>query len=168
MPLLQPCRMVRHITDLPPSFFEENGYRAVILDVDNTLTTHGNPVPAEGVTEWVEAVKKTGVQMAILSNNTRKRVEPFAKKLGLDFVSMAGKPLSFGVTRACKRYGLRPGQVALIGDQIFTDILSGNVKGVCTILVEPYELEKGWFFRLKRRLEQPVIRRFRKRKGEKQ
>ena len=166
MPLLQPCRMVRHITDLPPAFFEENGYRGVILDVDNTLTTHGNPVPAEGVTEWVKAVRETGVQMAILSNNTRERVEPFAKKLGLDFVSMACKPLSFGVTRACRRYGLQPSQMALIGDQIFTDILSGNLKGVCTILVEPYQLEKGWFFRLKRRLEQPVIRRFKRKEAE--
>ena len=165
MPLLQPCRMVRHITDLPPSFFAENGLEAIILDVDNTLTTHGNPIPAEGVPEWIGAVQETGVRMAILSNNTRQRVEPFAKRLGLDFVSMACKPLSFGVTRACKRYGLRPKQVALIGDQIFTDILSGNVKGVCTILVEPYQLEKGWFFRLKRRLERPVIRRFRKREG---
>lgn len=168
MPLLQPRRMVRHITDLPVSFFAENGIRAVILDVDNTLTTHGNPVPAEGVPEWIAQMQEAGVQLAILSNNTQERVEPFARVLGLDFVAMACKPLPFGVARACRRYSLRPEQAALIGDQVFTDMMSGNLGGVYTILVEPYKLESGWFFRLKRRLEKPVIRRYQRRKGERE
>ncbi len=79
---------------------------------------------------------------------------------------MACKPLTFGLTRACRRYGLKPRQVCLIGDQIFTDIVGGNLKGVLTVLVEPYELEHKWSFRLKRRLERPLIRRFRQKKGE--
>ncbi len=139
----------------------------MILDVDNTLTTHGNPVPAEGVPEWVCEMQQAGIRMTILSNNTRERVEPFARRLGLDFAAMACKPLPFGVLRLCRRYGVRAKQAALIGDQVFTDMVCGNLSGVCTIMVRPYQLEDGWFFRLKRRLEQPVIRRYQRRMGKK-
>lgn len=165
MPVFLPKEMARHITDLSPEFFKSRGIEAVVLDVDNTLTTHGNPVPAEGVPEWIGRMKDAGLELTILSNNYRERVEPFARKLGLDFISMACKPLTFGLTRACRWYGLKPRQVCLIGDQIFTDIVGGNLKGVLTVLVEPYELEHKWSFRLKRRLERPIIRRYRKKKG---
>lgn len=166
MPVLLPREMVKHITDLTPDFFRERGIRAIVLDVDNTLTTHGNPIPAEGVPEWIAQMKEAGLLLTILSNNYRERVEPFAQKLGLDFVSMACKPLTFGLTRACRRYGLPPSQVCLIGDQIFTDIIGGNLKGVWTVLVEPYELEHKLSFKIKRGLERPVIRRWQKKKEE--
>ena len=165
MAVFQPTEIFKHITDIPLSFFVEHDIKAVILDVDNTLTAHNNPVPAEGVLQWLKQLKNCGFEVAILSNNSRKRVAPFAKKLGLDYVSRACKPLTFGVTRACKKYSLPPQQVALIGDQIFTDIMGGNLKGVCTVLVEPYELEQGWFFRLKRKLEKPVLRKYRRLSG---
>ena len=157
--------MFRRVTDIPLSFFAERDIKAVILDVDNTLTSHNNPVPAEGVGQWLFQLKCCGLEVAILSNNSARRVAPFAKKLGLDYVSRACKPLTFGVTRALKKYGLSPNQVVLIGDQIFTDIMGGNLKGVCTILVEPYELERGCFFRLKRKLEKPVLRKYRRLSG---
>ena len=165
MPLFLPKEMAKHVTDLSPEFFISRGIKAVVLDVDNTLTTHGNPVPAQGVPEWISQMQAAGLCLTILSNNYRERVEPFARKLGLDFISIACKLLTFGLTRACRRYGLKPRQVCLIGDQIFTDIVGGNLKGVLTVLVEPYELEHKWSFRLKRRLERPIIRRYRKKKG---
>lgn len=75
--------------------------------------------------------------------------------LGLEFVSFAGKPLPFGAVRACKRWGLRRKETVLIGDQIFTDMICGNLAGIPTVLVEPYQLETTRSFKLRRRLERP-------------
>ncbi len=165
MTILLPKEMSRRITDLTPEFFISRGIRLIVLDVDNTLTTHDNPVPADGVVEWIRKMKEAGLLLTILSNNYRSRVEPFAEKLGLDFISMACKPLTVGLSRACRQFQLKPEQICLIGDQIFTDVFGGNLKGVLTVLVEPYELETGWMFRLKRKLERPIIRRWQKKKG---
>lgn len=165
MAVFQPTAVFKHITDIPLSFFVERDIKAIILDVDNTLTSHNNPIPADGVSQWLQQLKCCGFHVAILSNNSRKRVAPFAQQLGLDYITRACKPLTFGVTRACKKYGLASRQVALIGDQIFTDILGGNLKGICTVLVEPYKLENGWFFRLKRKLEKPVLRKYHRLSG---
>ena len=103
MAVLQPTAVFKHITDIPLSFFAERDIKAVILDVDNTLTSHNNPVPAEGVAQWLQQLKCCGLEVAILSNNSGKRVAPFTKKLGLDYVSRDCKPLTFGVTRARKQ-----------------------------------------------------------------
>ncbi len=165
MPLFRPRYLARHITDLPASFFTEKGIRAIILDVDNTLTTHDNPVPAQGVPEWIAAMKAAGLRLGILSNNYRSRVEPFARLLGLEFVSFAGKPLPFGAIRARKRWRLRRKEIILIGDQIFTDMICGNLAGIPTMLVEPYQLEATRSFKLRRRLERPLIRRYKKKEG---
>ena len=95
----------------------------------------------------------------IVSNNSERRVKPFADLLGLDYVARGCKPLTIGMTRACKKFGLAPQQVAIVGDQLFTDILGGKWKGMRSILTEPLHLEDGPFFRFKRGLEKRLMKK---------
>ncbi|MBQ1519651.1 MAG: HAD hydrolase family protein, partial [Ruminococcus sp.] len=83
----------RKTVDITPDFLKKHGIKGLILDVDNTLTTHDNPVPADGITEWLENMRNNGIKLIIVSNNHPERVKPFADPLGLDFVSDSGKPL---------------------------------------------------------------------------
>ena len=82
------------VTDITTQFLAENGIKGLILDLDNTLTTHDNPVPAEGVLDWLDRMKKSGIRLMIVSNNHAPRVTPFAEMLGLPFVSEGAKPLA--------------------------------------------------------------------------
>jgi predicted HAD superfamily phosphohydrolase YqeG len=53
--------------------------------------------------------------------------------------------------------GLVPSQMVMIGDQLFTDVLSGNRLGVLTILVDPLTSTRfitGQFLRL---FERPLL-----------
>lgn len=134
--------------------------KGLVLDVDNTLTSHGNPIPSDGVLEWLETIKSAGIKLSIVSNNLKKRVKPFADMLGLDYVSMGCKPLTFGITKACRQFNLDKKNVAIVGDQIFTDILAGNLKGITTFLVTPVKIEDGVFFRCKRTAENFFLRKY--------
>ncbi len=159
MRLFAPDFRMKSVTAITPAFLRQHQIKALALDVDNTLTTHGNPEPGAGVSEWLDSMRAAGIPMLLVSNNSRERVMPFAKRLGLDFVSRACKPLSVGLTKACKVFGLPPEQVAMVGDQLFTDILGGNRKGMQTILTEPILLEDGPFFRFKRKLENKLMKK---------
>ena len=86
-------------------------------------------------------------------------MEPLAKELGLDYISFACKPLTVGISRALHRMRLPRQSVALVGDQIFTDIIGGNLRRVKTVLVEPFHLENKKSFKLKRTLESVVFKR---------
>lgn len=147
----------RHTTDITPEFLKKNNIRGLILDLDNTLTTHDNPQPGEGVLEWLQLMKESGIKLMIVSNNHGPRVKPFADMLGLDFVSEGKKPLTKGFTEAVKLMGLSKKEVASVGDQIFTDVLGANLFGIKMLYVVPIEHEKTTFFKVKRKLEKPFL-----------
>ena len=84
MSILYPNQRYRRITDISPQQLKNSGFEGIILDVDNTLTTHDNPKPGEGVMDWLAAASNAGLKLIILSNNTPERVKPFAEMLGLE------------------------------------------------------------------------------------
>jgi HAD superfamily phosphatase (TIGR01668 family) len=166
MSVFTPKLCLEKVTDITPELLRKNGIKGIVLDVDNTLTLHGSQEVKKEVLVWLENMKKEGILLTIVSNNYEKRVRPFAQRLGLEYVSFGCKPLTKGFTQACRKFSLRKEEIAVVGDQIYTDILGGNLKGMFTILVTPFELETGWTFRLKRSLEKIHIRKYRRLHGE--
>lgn len=158
MSVFTPNLYLSKIVQVTPALLQLHGLRGLILDIDNTLTHHNSQQVQQEVLDWLALMRQTGIRMTIVSNNNRPRVTPFAQKLGLDFVANGCKPLVFGMKRAIRRLELPKEQIAVIGDQIYTDIVGGNRAGLFTILVEPFEAERGWFFACKRRLESLHLR----------
>ena len=153
MAFLRPHIIKHRISDIPLDFLREKGIKALLLDVDNTLTTHNNPQPDTVILAWLEQVRQAGIAMMLVSNNAGPRVAKFAQKLNMPYTARAAKPLPFGFWRAAKQLGVKPRETLVIGDQIFTDIWGGRLFGAQTVWVQPIEPETGPFFRLKRRWE---------------
>lgn len=166
MAIFRPTYALKKITDITPSALKKRGIKALILDVDNTLTTHNTPTPADGVPEWIEEMKSAGIKLIIVSNNNTERVTPFAEMLGLHFVPNGAKPLPIGFKRAAaelRAAGVPKNRIAAVGDQIFTDILGANLAGIRSIFVYPIEFETSLPFKLKRAAEKPLLpKRFNK------
>ena len=160
--IFYPDKMFTSITKITPDILRDLGITSLMLDVDNTLTTHNNPNLAPEILVWLAEMRAAEIGLIIISNNSRMRVAPFAQILSLDFVSRAMKPLPFGYWHASKKLGTHAWQIAIVGDQIFTDILGGNICKMQTILLEPIEPERGLFFRIKRRIETVILRNYRR------
>lgn len=161
MALFKPKARIDKMIDLTPEQLRAWGVRTLLLDIDNTMTTHDNPIPAEGVPEWIARMKEAGVKMIVVSNNNGERVRKFSELLGLDFEGRALKPLPVGFRRACRRLGVKLRETAVIGDQIFTDMLGGNLLGAYTVWTVPYLLEDSKRFRFKRALERLLVKLWR-------
>lgn len=155
--LFKPTFCFSSATEITAEFLCEKKIKGLILDLDNTLTTHNNPIPRDDISEWLDSMKKIDMKMMIVSNNKPHRVTPFAKSLKLPFVANGKKPLTFGFTEAINKMKLSKKQVLIVGDQIFTDILGANLKGAKCAFVSPIELESGFWFKLKRKLEKPFL-----------
>ena len=163
MKILQPDILLHRVTDITPELLRELQVRGLILDVDNTLALDKGEAPLPGLERWIAEMQAGGVSLTVLSNNSAARVSPFARQLGLPFISRAAKPLCFGYLRAARSLSLPRRQTAIVGDQIFTDILGGSLAGLRTILVEPIRPENGWTFRVRRHFEAGVIDKYRRR-----
>lgn len=155
--LFTPTRAYLSILSVTPAVLREMGVDSIILDIDNTCTTHDNPVPLDGLFDWLEDMRKNNIKMMIVSNNHAPRVEPFAELLGLPFVSEGAKPLTKGYREAVKKMDTDKAHCVTIGDQLFTDILGAKLFGIKSILVKPIEPEKKGFLAVKRVLEVPFL-----------
>lgn len=157
MAIFKPTFALKSILEITPQALAAHDIKALILDVDNTLTTHNNPIPAEGISEWIENMKKHNIKLLIVSNNNAERVTPFAETLGLHFVPNGAKPLPMGFLRAVRELGYSKKNICAVGDQIFTDILGANLAGVRSVFVYPIEPETSVPFKIKRAIEKPLL-----------
>ena len=165
MSIFYPNRLVPRVTDIDPRQLAESGVRGLLLDADNTLTTHNSQQLDPAVRTWLDEVAACGIRAVIISNNNFERTKPFAQLTGLPFVSKAHKPLPSGFRRARRALGLTRQQCAVIGDQVFTDVLGARLSRLYCIQVLPIQEEKGHpFLAFKRIFEKRILRRYRRRK----
>ena len=153
----KPTIALKSVCDISLQVLKDFNIQALILDVDNTLTTHNNPEVKPEILSWLELMKSNGIKLIIVSNNYPERVKPFADMLSLEYVSRGQKPLPKGFSEACKRLNVPKKNICAVGDQIFTDILGANLKGLKSIFVFPMAYETTTFFQIKRTLEKPLL-----------
>lgn len=156
--LLKPDIKLERVTDITLDILKKYNITNLILDVDNTLSTHHGHILTEGLEEWLRIMSVAKIGLIVLSNSKEQRVKPFAEKIGLPFISLGLKPLPFGYFRALKALGSQRKNTAIVGDQIFTDVLGGNIVGVKTLLLTPIKLEETAGFRFKRKIERLVFK----------
>lgn len=158
---LVPDYYLDDIYQITPEFLKSLGIRAIVADIDNTLVTYDDPEPIPALLVWLKGMEEAGIQIALVSNNSKHdRVIRFNKDLGYFATARSGKPFGKGVKRALASMKVSPKEAVMLGDQIFTDILAGSHLGMKTILVKPIKDRTDWFFRTKRKLEKPLLRRY--------
>ena len=150
---------VNSVFDIDTEKLKQNGIRAFVFDIDNTVATYAMPVPDDRTALWLKELEKSGFKLYFASNNSVKRVETFAKSVGIPYFARACKPLGVFLRRACRNMGVLPRETALVGDQLFTDVWGGNRLGMCTILVKPISETEDKFVKWKRGLEKWVMQR---------
>lgn len=159
--MFKPNYILNSVTDITPEFLKDNNIDALLLDVDNTLSVaHGNKALKNGVPEWLSLMRENDVPMMILSNAKTKRAKLFADSVALDVIGMSAKPLPLGYIKAVRKLRLKRKNVAMVGDQIFTDVLGGKISGVKTVFVTDITPEDTNFFKIKRYFEQIMLKRW--------
>ena len=156
---VQPRLYLDSVLELNAGDLCKNNIDTLLLDVDCTLKDHGSTDLNPGVAEWLDSMRTAGVKMCLLSNGRTQRIGKLAGRLGLPFLGMAFKPSPLGCWKAMRNHGLQPKQTAIVGDQLFADVMAGNLAGIFTILVRPSSPVEPWFTRLKRPLERRILLR---------
>ncbi|MDR7556499.1 MAG: YqeG family HAD IIIA-type phosphatase [Armatimonadota bacterium] len=155
--LLAPRHRVSGVAALSPALLRAWGIDAVMLDLDNTLVPWGADAPPPDVVAWLATLRQAGIAACLVSNSLSGRVRRAARLLGLPVAAGRFKPSAAKLRRALAIMGTAPARTAMVGDQLFTDVLAGNRLGVPTILVAPLSPREPWRVRLVRALERRVL-----------
>ena len=130
--LLFPDLLFDRFDELTPEYLVQKNVKLLLCDLDNTLALHETARPTDAVRAWVKDVTDAGIGVMIVSNNrSPARVEAYCHDLGI------GKPKRGKMLEAMGRFGVQPGETALLGDQIFTDVLGARRCGFQSFCVEP-------------------------------
>lgn len=166
MNILYPEQYAASVRETDYGALWNQGVRFLLFDVDNTLATYNTALPDAAIKALFHQLKEKGFQTMLLSNGKEHRVERFAAALEAPYIYRAMKPLPGGIRRAMKKEGYQKEQTALIGDQIFTDVLGANWAGIHAVLTRPISVvDDEWITRIKRGLEKRVIAGYLKKKG---
>lgn len=131
-------------------------FKAIIIDHDNTLVKRGEKNLDESVERWLEEAKKS-FKIGILSNNRKNKLHHLRDKFDIPIIENALKPLPISFRKMMKILDVKKDEVILIGDQIFTDILGGNLLNFYTILVEPKDKSKDFILTKFQRIFETIL-----------
>ena len=162
---LTPDYMFGSYREVTPDFLRSIGVRALLIDIDNTLAPYEVAEPDGEILRWFDELRAEGFSAALVSNNHAPRVERFNRTLGLDAYPDSRKPRRGTLETAMKRLGVTHAETAMLGDQLLTDAYAGKHIGLVSIIVPPIKDKTSLFFKSKRLLERPFIRRYAKKNG---
>ncbi|HIU35463.1 MAG TPA: YqeG family HAD IIIA-type phosphatase [Candidatus Fimenecus excrementigallinarum] len=165
--LLMPKYRFKSVLDVRPEDLRKMGARAVGLDIDNTLAPDGTMKFLAGAEQWVREIQAAGFPVILISNGTILRVAPIAKRFSLPYVSLSMKPRPRGLLRAAKRLGVPVTQLAMLGDQLFSDVLAANRCGAIAVRIDPIPMKSLYplYYKWKEKREQPILEAFEKLHG---
>ena len=159
MKFLWPDWYFESFSNIPEGFFKKQNIRYLISDIDNTLVSYDDPTPTPKALAFFDRLKKEGVSLLLVSNNSKERVELFAKDHPFPFVADAAKPAVSRILKMAKEEGVDLESSAFLGDQIFTDGLTAKRLSIPMILLKPVAGDKGLpFFGIKRKLEGVILK----------
>lgn len=165
--ILYPNDFLKSVTEISYDYLNERKIRALILDVDNTLIDFDRRLSPE-IIEWANNLKSNGIKMIILSNsNHKEKVKEVANKLNIKYEYFGMKPLKKGFKKVQKILKIENKNIAVVGDQIFTDIIGANRMKMYSILVEPIAEKDFFVTKIKRPIENYIKEKYKETKEEK-
>lgn len=153
---LVPDMIFPALTDVTAENLQSRGITFLMMDFDNTIVPYTTDVPTEKMRAWIEAMKASGIGLCVVSNSKKPRVVTFCKTYGLDCVTHAKKPFQKGISECLARFHLAPETAALVGDQIYTDVLGANCAQLTSILISAIDNHTIWL-KLRHVCELPFI-----------
>jgi len=151
------------VTEIAPEGLRRAGIRAVLLDLDNTLVGWQRSDLSGRVREWLAALRDAGIMLYLVSNTRHgKRLRNLSEELGIPYVRRAWKPRRKGFLAALEAMQVGPEETAMIGDQMFTDVLGANRLGIRTIMVRPLARREFLGTKLSRTVECVLLALFRR------
>jgi HAD superfamily phosphatase (TIGR01668 family) len=157
----------KSVLDISVKDLNKMGAKAVALDIDNTICNDGKTNCIDGLEDWLKSIQKSGIKVMIISNAMPRRPKIVSKMLNLPYIANAKKPKSHTLIKGAEMMGVKISEFAMVGDQVFADVMAANDCGAIAILVDALKGRTRFpiFYATRRRRAAPIIAEFEKSHG---
>lgn len=158
MKLFKPSQILNRFDELDINGLKNHGFKAIFIDIDNTITSPGVGSLTAEAKKFIEDIKISGITPIIFSNNTRKRVMSFVGDYDVEWHFFALKPLPFSFIKVAKSHGYKMKECVVLGDQLLTDILGANLSNCYGIYSKQLEEKDTPLTTINRKIEKIIWR----------
>ncbi len=141
---------------------KNNGIKCILFDLDNTIVPYNEKTPSKKTIDLFKKLKDLEFKIIIFSNSGKNRLKNFKDALDVDCCPRAFKPSTKKFIKIMQEFSFNESEVVIIGDQIMTDVLGGNLSGITTILTNPISKKDFVFTKINRLREKIVIKKLSK------
>lgn len=152
----------KSIYDIDYKRLKNNGIKCILFDLDNTLIEYKQKEPSKEALDLINKLKELGFKVILYSNGLTKRVKTFGEAFDIECYAFCKKPKDKKLRNLLKELKYSESEVAIIGDQILTDILLGNIVGITTILTTPISKKEFICTKINRHSENKLIKKLSK------
>lgn len=163
MDIFLPDKYYKNVYQINYMRLKEDGIKCLLFDLDNTIIPPNIKKPNKKIRDLFDNLKEQDFKIIIMSNSNKKRLTPFKDELIVDCSASSLKPSKTKFLKILKEYKLDLSEVAIIGDQLLTDIFGGNRIGITTILVNPISKNDITVTKFNRKLEKIIEKKLYKR-----
>ena len=158
--IFYPRKYFNNILEISIDFLKENRIQGILLDIDNTLIDKDNKI-IEGLENWVENLKDNNIKICILSNTNKKsKAEKISKLIDVPYIYFAKKPFKSGFRKAQKILNINAENIAVIGDQVLTDVFGAIRSNMFSILVKTLQSTDIWVTKFNRKIEKRILKNY--------
>ena len=161
MHIFKPTMYKKNIFEINYNKLKEMGITCLVFDLDNTLGLIDQKKCPNDAKKLIKELQNDFLVL-ISSNNTKDRLEPYLKELGIGGVALSMKPSTRGLRKIKRDYKLKKKEMVMIGDQLVTDVLAGRNFKIMTILVDPLGKKDLKITGLNRAIEDKIIKKYMK------
>jgi HAD superfamily phosphatase (TIGR01668 family) len=163
MEIYVPDLYKKSIYDINYKKLKQSGIKCLLFDLDNTLIPYNEKLPTKKIKDLFISLKDMGFKVIIFSNSGKKRLQPFKEQLNVDVCYRCFKPSPKKFLYVMEHFNYNESQIAIVGDQFYTDIIGGNKVGITTILVNPISAKSDMILtKVQRMREKKLIKKLSK------
>ena len=159
MKCLKPDLCVDGLAEIDIGYWYHQGIRCILVDLDNTVSPAGKNRITDEARDLIEASRRVGISVVLFTNAGEDRAKEAAWNMGISYYASAKKPLPHLYRKAIAAHGVAKGEIMTVGDQVFTDVLGGNLNGCVTVLVSPLSKTELVSTKMLRLLEKLIVGR---------
>ena len=135
------------------------GIKCMLFDIDNTLVPAYGKEIDDKLKSLFTDLKAKGIEPIIFSDSSKKRVNLFKDSFEIDGYSHVHLFFNKKINAILSKY--KEPEIAIVGDQMISDIAFGNKIGITTILVNPISNKDKFFDGGKRNKEKRIMTKLR-------
>lgn len=135
---------------------KKKGIKVLLFDFDNTIIEKGNSKISDKTKHLINKLKKDFIIYVVSNSLNDNKLSLVCGSIDIPYIKYARKPFKTGYKKL-KFNSIKNSEIAMVGDQILTDVWGANRMNYYSVLIDPISDNELFFTKINRSIEKFIL-----------